>query len=285
MSNNSTTISGSTTSTKTSTLTTSTTTTSRLTTITASTKTSTVTTSTTTTSRLTTITASTKTNTVTTSSKTTSTVTSTIGTKCLDSDSNLCSQYAAAGYCIYSSVQNYCPLSCKVCIKPITTTSTSTTTTSSTTAKCLDSNSNICSQYAAAGYCIYSSVQSYCPLSCKMCIKPITTTSTSTTTTSSTTAKCLDSNSNICSQYAAAGYCSFYTSVQSYCPLSCKMCIKPITTTSTSTTTTSSTTTKCLDSNSNICPQYAAAGYCIYSSVQNYCPLSCKLCSSIITTK
>jgi hypothetical protein len=112
-----------------------------------------------------TVTSSTKT----TSTTTTSTLTSSTATKCLDSDPNICPQYAAVGYCVYSSVQNYCPFSCKICIKPITVTSTSTTKTTSTTAKCLDSDSNICPQYAAVGYCVYSSVQNYCPFSCKIC--------------------------------------------------------------------------------------------------------------------
>ncbi len=224
---------------------------------------------------------------------------------CKDSDSNLCAQYLAAGYCSsYSSVQSYCPVSCKRCPTTITTTLPPTTTTKTsptTVSPCKDSDSNVCAQYLVAGYCSsYSSVQSYCPVSCKRCPTTITTTlppTTTTTTPPTAVSPCKDSDSNLCAQYLAAGYCSSYSSVQSYCPVSCKTCPKvtttPLTTTTTMITTTTTltqtpTTTitvgQCKDSDSNSCSQYLAGGYCsLYASVRNFCPLSCRVCTTTTT--
>ena len=39
--------------------------------------------------------------------------------------------------------------------------------------------------------------------------------------------------------------------------------------------------TTCQDSDSLLCPQYYNLGYCTFSSVQLYCPVSCKICSPI----
>ena len=214
----------------------------------------------------------------------------------------MCKQYLAIGYCSsYSSVQSYCPVSCKTCPTTVITTTTlaPTTTTSTTSAlPCKDSDSNLCKQYLAIGYCSsYSTVQSYCPVSCKTCpTTVITTTTLALTTTTSTTSAlpCKDSDSNLCKQYLAIGYCSSYSTVQSYCPVSCKTCpiftTSTITTTTTTKTTTSTSTTitadHCKDSDSNLCSQYLANGYCSkYTSVQSYCPLSCRVCSTTTTAQ
>ena len=240
--------------------------------------------------------------------QTTQSTTPTGATTCKDTDSTLCSQYQKLGYCAtYTSVQSYCPFSCNLCtvttlLTPVQTsgptplqTTPSTTPTGAST--CKDTDSALCSQYQKLGYCInYASVQSYCPFSCNLCgvttsLTPGTTpgptplqttrsTTPSTTPTSATT--CKDTDSALCSQYQKLGYCINYASVQSYCPFSCNLCgvttsLTPIQTT-TATITTGATT--CKDTDSTLCSQYQKLDYCAtYTSVQSYCPLSCKVCS------
>jgi hypothetical protein len=247
---------------------------------------------------------------------------------CKDSDSKICPQYYKAGYCsLYTSVQNYCPLSCKLCTISTTPSSLSQSLTSfkcsdtssqckqyislgfctnsmyqslmqnlcplscnlcstsalpilsSTKNLCQDKNSTLCIKYAAVGYCsIYTSVKNYCPFSCNSCT--ISTSIFSIAPTSSpllTNNPCEDKNLTLCSQYAAVGFCASYTSVQNHCPFSCSLCTTVI---PLSSTTNQPTSIPCKDSNSTICPLYAAAGYCeSYTSVQNYCPFSCRLCT------
>jgi hypothetical protein len=205
---------------------------------------------------------------------------------CKDTDATICPRYATAGYCsTYTSVRDYCPFSCNACSQNTQTSPTTPPTTPPTTrqpftaSECKDSDTNLCTRYAANGYCAsYTSVQQYCPLSCKKCSSTQTQTPTQASTKpSTTTTLCQDSDSNTCFQYATKGYCASYTSVQQYCPLSCKIC----TSNNSSTTMPAQTSTSksCKDMDSNTCSQYATKGYCAtYTSVQQYCPLSCKIC-------
>ncbi len=202
----------------------------------------------------------------------------------------------AAGYCtLYISVSAYCPVSCNSCPTTAITLQTTAVITQpviqTTTTVCKDSDTSACSQYLAAGYCtLYTSVSAYCPVSCNSCPTTTTTKSNVLTTTGTTqpviqttTTVCKDSDSSACSQYLAAGYCTLYTSVSAYCPVSCNSCPTTANTIQITTVTTQpviqTTTTVCKDSDTSICPQYYAAGYCTqYIQVLTYCPVSCKLC-------
>ena len=215
--------------------------------------------------------APTTTTTTTTSLQTTTTSTA---NPCKDFNST-CPLIAAAGNCNSSDlVKIFCPLSCKIC-------SISTPKPTITVAICNDTNTETCLQFGAAGYCsVYTSVQAYCPFTCKVCsilIQLLTTVTTTTAITTTVKTGCNDTNSAACSQYAAAGYCSIYTSVQAYCPVTCKVCSIPLQQLTTRTT--------CVDSNTTLCSQYLAAGYCAtYASVQTYCPVSCNTCQSTSNT-